>query len=151
MGKYEHARIQALLAMWFGRHETSWSAMVVTEQRVRVSATRIRIPAVALIQYGPHPDVLTDPPILVVKILSPNDTYSDTAERAADYLAMGIKAVWIIDPKNRTGRMCVGEAWMKPPTRTKQSCMSNLLRAGRRAGPGRKTQPYAGGAGQGCT
>jgi Uma2 family endonuclease len=111
VGKFEHARIQALLAMWFGRHEAAWSAIVVTEPRVRVSTTRIRIPDVALIHPGPHPDVLTEPPILAVEILSPDDTYSDTEERAADYLAMGIQAVWIIDPKTRTGRMCVGQAW----------------------------------------
>jgi hypothetical protein len=24
---------------------------------------------------------------------------------------MGIQAVWIIDPKTRTGRMCIGQAW----------------------------------------
>jgi Uma2 family endonuclease len=111
VGKFEHARIQALLAMWFGRHEAAWSAIVVIEQRVRVSASRIRIPDVALIQPGQHPDVLTEPPILAVEILSPDDTYSDTEERAADYLAMGIQGVWIIDPKTRTGRMCVGQAW----------------------------------------
>jgi len=112
VGKYEHARIQALLAMWFGRHEASWSAMVVTEQRVRVSPSRIRIPDVALIQAGPHPEILTDPPILAVEILSPDDTYSDTEERASDYLAMGVKSVWIVDPKTRTGRMCVGQSWI---------------------------------------
>jgi Uma2 family endonuclease len=111
VGKFEHARIQALLAIWFGRHEAEWSVMVVTEQRVSVSASRVRIPDVALIQPGSHPDVLTEPPILAVEILSPDDTYSDTEERAADYLAMSVKGVWIIDPKTRTGRMCIGQAW----------------------------------------
>jgi Uma2 family endonuclease len=111
VGKFEHARIQALLAMWFGRHESAWAVMAVTEQRVRVSANRVRIPDVALVRPGRHPDVVTDPPILAVEILSPDDTYSDTEERAADYLNMGIEAVWIIDPKTRTSRMCVGQAW----------------------------------------
>ncbi|HEY0796728.1 MAG TPA: Uma2 family endonuclease [Acidisarcina sp.] len=112
VGKYEHARIQALLTMWFGRHESFWSAIVVTEQRVRVSPTRIRIPDVALIRPGRHPEVLIQPPLLVVEIMSPDDTYSDTEERAADYLAMGIKTVWIIDPKTRTGRMCIDRSWI---------------------------------------
>lgn len=111
VGKYEHARIQALLAMWFGRHEGSWSALVVTEQRVQVSSTRIRIPDVTLLGPGNHPDVIVQPPVLVVEILSPEDTYSDTEERASDYLAMGVKCVWIIDPKTRTGRMCADQSW----------------------------------------
>jgi Uma2 family endonuclease len=115
VGKYEHARIQALLAIWFGQHEKQWSAMVVTEQRVRVSATRVRIPDVALIAPGSHPDVLVEPPVLAVEILSPDDTYSDVEERAQDYLAMGIQAVWIIDPKTRSGRMCVGQVWIAAP------------------------------------
>ena len=48
---------------------------------------------------GPQPDVLTDPPLLVIEILSPDDSYSDTQERAQDYRAMGVEVVWIIDPK----------------------------------------------------
>jgi Uma2 family endonuclease len=111
-GKYEHAGIQALRAVWFGRHEARWSAMEVTEQRVRVSEQRVRIPDVAIIAPRAHPDVLTDPPIPAVGILSPDGSYADMEERVADYLAMGIQPVWIIDPKTRTGRMCIGEAWI---------------------------------------
>lgn len=66
----------------------------------------------ALVQHDPHPDVLTDPPILAVEILSPDKSCWEVEERAADYLAMGIQSVWIIDPKTRTGRMCVGKTWI---------------------------------------
>jgi Uma2 family endonuclease len=113
VGKYEHARIQALLAAWFNQHEKAWGAQVVTEQRVRVSKTRIRIPDVALLAFGPQPDVIVEPPILVVEILSPDDSYSDTQERAQDYQKMGVGTVWIIDPKTRTGRMCSGPEWVE--------------------------------------
>jgi hypothetical protein len=82
VGKYEHARIQALLARWFGNHEQEWGAQVVTEQRVRVSPTRIRIPDVTLLPLNTQPDVIVDPPLLIIEILSPDDTYSDTQERA---------------------------------------------------------------------
>jgi Uma2 family endonuclease len=115
VGKYQHARLQALLAARLGEHESKWSAIVVVGQRVRVSANRVRIPDVALIPPGNHSDVITDPPILVVEILSPDDTYSDTEERASDYLAMGVEAVWIVDPKTRTAHMCIGQAWVAAP------------------------------------
>lgn len=111
MGKYEHARVQALLAAWFGAHERDWGMQVVTEQRVQVSSTRVRIPDVALLSPGPQPDVIVNPPLLVIEILSPDDSYSDTQERAQDYRAMGVGSVWIIDPKTRTGRMCAGAEW----------------------------------------
>ena len=111
VGKYEHARIQALLAAWFNAQEKDWAVQVVTEQRVQVSPTRIRIPDVALLPPGPQPDVIADPPVLVIEILSPDDTYSDTQQRAQDYQAMGVETVWIIDPKTRTGRVCSENVW----------------------------------------
>jgi Uma2 family endonuclease len=53
-----------------------------------------------------------EPPLLVIEILSPDDTYSDTQERAEDYLRMGVSTIWIIDPKTRTGRVCNSSAWI---------------------------------------
>jgi len=113
VGKYEHARVQAMLARWFGNHEQEWGFQVVTEQRVQVSPTRVRVPDVALLSLGAQPDVIVDPPVLVIEILSPDDTYSDTQERAQNYRAMGVGTVWIIDPKTRTGRTCSGNDWVE--------------------------------------
>jgi Uma2 family endonuclease len=112
VGKWEHARMQALLAMWLGAHEAEWEILTATEQRVRVSASRIRIPDVVVVRAGQQPDVLVEPPLLVIEILSPDDTYSDTQERADDYLGMGVPTIWIIDPKTRTGRVCDSRAWI---------------------------------------
>jgi Uma2 family endonuclease len=113
VGKWEHARVQWLLAVWFGMHEKEWGIMGSTEQRVRVSANRVRVPDLVLLAAGPQPEILTEPPLLVIEILSPDDTYSDTQERAQDYRAMGVETVWIIDPKTRTGRMCRGAEWVE--------------------------------------
>ena len=100
VGKWEHARVQFLLALWFGNHESVWNVIGSTEQRVRVSATRVRVPDLVVVRPGPQPEVLTD------------DSYSDTEERARDYWAMGVETVWIIDPKTRSGRMCGGAEWV---------------------------------------
>ena len=85
--------------------------MSATEWRSLVTATRVRIPDLVLVSVGPQPDVLVDAPVLVVEILSPDDSYTDTQERAADYRKMGVGTVWIIDPKTRTGRQCIGDTW----------------------------------------
>ena len=113
VGKYEHARVQALLAAWFGNHEKKWGVAGSIAQRVRVSERRVRVPDLVVLTVGPQPDILTKPPLLVIEILSPEDTYSDTQERAQDYRAMGVETVWIIDPKTRTGRMCSGAEWVE--------------------------------------
>jgi Uma2 family endonuclease len=113
VGKWEHARVQLLLAVWFGTHEKQWGITGSTEQRIRVSPNRVRVPDLAFMLAGPQPDVLTAPPLLIIEILSPDDSYSDTQERAQDYRAMGVETVWIIDPKTRSGRMCSGPEWIE--------------------------------------
>jgi Uma2 family endonuclease len=93
-------------------HESVWNVLSSTEQRMRVSAARVRVPDLVVVRPGPQPEVLTAPPLLVIEILSPDDSYSDTEERARDYWAMGVETVWIIDPKTRNGRMCGGAEWV---------------------------------------
>jgi Uma2 family endonuclease len=49
VGKWEHARLQFLLASWFRTQEEAWSVQGATEQRLRVSPSRVRIPDVMLV------------------------------------------------------------------------------------------------------
>jgi Uma2 family endonuclease len=112
VGNWSHARIQWLLALWFGSHESIWNVIGSTEQRLRVSVTRIRVPDLVVLRPGPQPDVLEAPPLLVIEILSPDDSYSSIQERCQDYLAMGVETVWIVDPKTRSGRMCLSSGWV---------------------------------------
>lgn len=111
VGKWEHARLQALLVMWFGRHEEEWRVQVATEWRIRVSPTRVRVPDVVAVAREPQPDVLTVPPLLAVEILSPDESYADLQDRCQDYRAMGVLTMWIIDPTTRSARMCHGDSW----------------------------------------
>lgn len=103
--------MQWLLANWIATHESQWGVMGSTEQQTRVGSFRVRIPDLVVVKAGPQPDVLQEPPLLVVEILSPDDTYSDLEERVADYRNMRIAAIWTIDPKTRSGRMCLGDVW----------------------------------------
>ena len=113
VGKWQHARVQWLLAAWFAGHELAWDVIGSTEQRMRVSPARIRIADLVVLRPGTQRDVLTAPPLLVIEILSPDDTYSDTQERAQDYRKMGVETIWIIDPKTRSARMCSGAEWLE--------------------------------------
>lgn len=111
VGKWEHSRLQYLISAWFARHENEWQVMGATEQRLQVASNRIRIPDIVILTPGEEPPMLVDPPLLIIEVLSPDDTYSDTQERATDYLRMGVQTIWIIDPKTRTARACVGTSW----------------------------------------
>jgi Uma2 family endonuclease len=41
------------------------------------------------------------PPELAVEILSPDDSWSEVMEKLSDYLAAGVDAVWVVDPRRR--------------------------------------------------
>src|SRR5919197_2505229 len=41
------------------------------------------------------------PPDLAVEIVSPNDFYEKVHAKAMEYLAAGVKQVWIVSPENR--------------------------------------------------
>ena len=60
--------------------------------------------------------VLIEPPLLIVEILSPDDTFADLQKRARDYQAMGVETIWIVDPDTRTAQICTRSAWI-PATR----------------------------------
>ena len=113
VGKTDHARVQALQAMFFGACEQQWQIIVTTEQRIRVAATRVRIPDVTLVRPGAlNEDVLSLPPLCVIEILSPEDTYSRIWEKAQDYRKMGIENIWLIDPKTRSGQRATAQGWL---------------------------------------
>lgn len=112
VGQWEHARLQWLIGGWFMNQERSWNVIGSTDQRIQIAPDRIRVPDLVVLRPGPQPRILTEPPLLVIEILSPDDTYSDLEERCQDYRQMGVDTVWIIDPKTRTGRMCSGAQWI---------------------------------------
>ena len=114
VGKTDHARVQALLAAWFVAHEADWDVLVTTEQRVKVGSNRVRIPDVTLVRPGAlSEDVLTVAPLCVIEILSPDDTYSKTWEKAQDYRKMGIENIWLIDPGTRSGQASTSNGWAR--------------------------------------
>jgi Uma2 family endonuclease len=72
---------------------------VLNEQRVQVRANRFRIPDITVIAGGlPPGPIVTEPPFLCIEILSPSDRITEMQERIDDYLAFGVRYVWLIDP-----------------------------------------------------
>jgi Uma2 family endonuclease len=70
--------------------------IVLVEQRVRIAATRVRIPDVCVV--GELEEVVTKPPLLCVEVLSPDDRWSRVIASVGDYQMTGVPCVWVIDP-----------------------------------------------------
>ena len=108
MGTWEHGRLHMVPGMCFGQHEAEWGVMVAAEWRAQVGPTRVRIPDVTVFLAEPQSPVLQKAPLLIIEILSPDDTYSATERKAQDYMQMGVQTICIIDPETRT---CLDANW----------------------------------------
>jgi Uma2 family endonuclease len=102
VGEWDHSRLQTLLSGYFLNREKQWGIVVVTEQRVQVSATRFRVPDIAVLTDAmPRDPIIRTPPFLCIEILSPGDRMAEMQERIDDYLAFGVSYVWLIHPATR--------------------------------------------------
>jgi Uma2 family endonuclease len=45
-------------------------------------------------------------PDLVVEIMSPNDRWQEVRQKLAEYFAIGVRWVWIVEPETRTVLVC---------------------------------------------
>ena len=107
LGEHDHAAVQAALILWFGQHQKDWNIEVLPEQRIRISATRFRVPDVCLVSLEePVEQILTRPPVACIEILSPEDTLRRMQERVDDYRDFGVPNIWIIDPATKRGYEC---------------------------------------------
>ena len=112
VGKWDHSRVQTLLVIMLSNaYEASLKVWPSTEWRFQVSPTRVRIPDVTLVYAGPQPDVLQDAPLLVIEVLSPGDSYATTKRKCAEYVALGMRTVWIVDPETRTAQVWRDGGW----------------------------------------
>jgi Uma2 family endonuclease len=99
-----HGTLQSEICIWFGAHRKDWMVLTGVEIRTQVSPTRVRLPDVIVDRMGVWPDVFSHPPMIVIEILSPSDSFMELEQKCADYSAMGIRNIWVINPERQSGR-----------------------------------------------
>ena len=104
-----HTRLQAILCSWFEAHAEEWKVVPSPELRTQVSAERVRLPDIVVSDAGYPYEVQVDPPLIVIEILSPSDSFAELLEKVGDYRAMGIPNIWVIDPATRRGWVSVSD------------------------------------------
>ena len=102
LGEYDHAKIQSFILSTFAFNEDTWGTDTVVEQRIRVAAHRVRVCDVAVLRANtPLEPVTATPPFLCIEVMSPEDRLSRAKVVLADYHAMGVAHIWLIDPIRR--------------------------------------------------
>lgn len=100
VGEYDHASWQHAIELWFAQHAREWNIRVRPELRVQAAKSRYRVPDVTVLDRNqPIEQIITHAPVAVFEILSPEDRHSRLMRKLADYEAMGIPQIWVIDPK----------------------------------------------------
>jgi Uma2 family endonuclease len=95
-GKGKHGFTQLAVGSILRGYASAKKLFVAVEYRVQVTATRVRIPDVCVVEE--LEDVVTKPPLLCVEVLSPEDRWNRTNNVIHDYHCMGAPCVWVIDP-----------------------------------------------------
>ncbi len=102
VGEGSHAFIQTFFIKYFGSREDIWQIRVTQELRTQVSPSHFRIPDVLVMRNdAPFEEIVQTPPLLCIEVLSPDDRMVDMQDKIDDYVAMGVTAIWVINPKSR--------------------------------------------------
>jgi Uma2 family endonuclease len=103
MGEFDHAAWQQAIQRWFLQHQREWNIRVLPELRIKVAATRYRVPDVTVLDRSrPKEQIITHPPLAVFDVLSPEDRVQRLKLELEDYRTMGIPEIWVIDPQDST-------------------------------------------------
>jgi Uma2 family endonuclease len=99
MGQYDHSTWQTAVLNWFLAYSREWKIRARCELRIRISPTRYRVPDVVVFDRArPVEQILTHPPLAVFEVLSPEDRLPRMMIKLADYEAMGIPFIRLVDP-----------------------------------------------------
>jgi Uma2 family endonuclease len=114
LGELDHSELQKTLLFWFEARRREWGVNAVPEIRIQVSPTRFRVADVGLIlASSPREQIIQTPPLAVIEILSPEDRVNRYRARLEDYRKMGVRNIWVIDPKERIGFDCSTGNWIQ--------------------------------------
>ena len=114
LGEYEHGKIQTMLLRMLGNREVEWGIDVVAECRMQISSSRFRVPDIlAMRREHKIKRIVQYAPLLCIEVLSPEDTWKRLKGRLDDYLAFGVKHIWVFDPEDREVYTYDGEGYHK--------------------------------------
>ncbi|HEV2325331.1 MAG TPA: Uma2 family endonuclease [Terracidiphilus sp.] len=117
LGEFEHSFLQIFLGTIFTTNIETWGVFGLTEQRMQIAPRKFRIPDLCVLRMGAAAeDILTNPPLIAIEIMSPEDTIRRATKKAAEYIQFGIEHVWVIDPQARVAYRGTGGALERIPS-----------------------------------
>jgi Uma2 family endonuclease len=112
-GDYAHSTLHTLLLDHLRRKESALKIRALPSLTIQITPTRYRVPDIAVFDCDVSQDTpaVTTAPVLIVEVLSPDDTMMHVRELVADYLLLGVEKIWIVDPQANDGWICTAGSW----------------------------------------
>ena len=111
LGEKEHSLIQRYLTFLFMLKRAEWEVEVFPELRTQTKARNFRVPDVLVMRAGDKFErYVTQPPLIAIEILSPEDSVRTMQTKADEYRSFGVENIWIIDPEPRIAYRYTGSA-----------------------------------------
>ena len=119
-GTEAHSRWQGAIMFYFAQHARNWGIRVRPILRIRINEQRYRVPDIALFDASaPEENIPTRPPMAVFEVLDPEDRFTHTMTRFADFERMGVHSIYMVDPDNNSfTRYQAGSLYMRLATLT---------------------------------
>ena len=115
LGELEHSLLQGAIFAWFWTRQKEWNVLPLVEQRVQVAPTRFRVPDVTVPRSDqPREPIVTTAPLVLIEVLSKDDTLRSMRGLVDDYLNFGVQHVWILDPATRRAYVCSRIGFQEP-------------------------------------
>jgi Uma2 family endonuclease len=115
LGELEHSLLQTIVSALFWANKQTWNVLPLVEQRVQVATTRFRVPDITVLKADqPREPIINVPPLILIEILSKDDSLRSMQERIDDYLHFGVEHIWILDPALRRAYVCTATGFHEP-------------------------------------
>ena len=102
LGEKDHSTLQREITFFFRLRQQEWGTFCFPEQRLEVAPRKYRIPDICVtVGAAPNTQVFHEPPFICIEILSKDDSLDRLQDRIDDYLAFGVRYVWVINPRTR--------------------------------------------------
>jgi Uma2 family endonuclease len=107
--------MHALLLADLGKIDFPSEVWILPSLTIQITATRYRVPDIVVfdVDVSEEEPAVTSEPLLVIEILSPQDTMMHVADLVADYLQMGVQNIWLVDPAKEIGWVCKKLEWSR--------------------------------------
>jgi len=103
LGETDHGWIQRAILLYIAAREKELGVVILQEERMQLGPTHYRVPDLMILKGAgkPKEQIIAQPPLVCIEVLSPEDRLNRMQVKVAEYLAFGVRYVWVLDPRTK--------------------------------------------------